>query len=303
MKRSAACIICNSGNNKVYRELKSYSILRCSECGLFFMDPIPDKDNAKDHYKNMDPEYQWKYKEQVLKRGKKILSIIKRFGKSGYLLDAGCGYGVFLDLASRAGWKVSGVELSEPASSFAKEHYGLDVISADIRKAEFPDKTFDIITMQHILEHMDDPIYVLKLIRRFLKDDGFLVIVVPNVSSLMGMCGSINWLCLAEDTHLFHYNKHTLKKLLAKSGFSVVKVKTFQWDIGRVLWAFKILFFNPREKELINVATIEGNCKNTKYSFLKTVIIKVLEPLNYFISNFGLGEEILVAAKKDVTND
>lgn len=102
----------------------------------------------------------------------------------GKLLDVGCGNGAFLAHMRNLGWEVAGVEPDPAAVQVAREVYDIDVFCGTLEEAPIPEDSFDVVTMNHVLEHVPDPIMTLTTCRRVLRSGGKVVIVTPNVASL-----------------------------------------------------------------------------------------------------------------------
>lgn len=313
-------MLCGSGRNTVYyRRPGNDFILKCAQCGLIFVNPQPAKELLEEYYRASDPGYILGYQDRIFRRGRKILSAVQKFKKAGALLDVGCGYGFFMDLAGKNGWKATGVELSPAGARFARENFGLDVFTGNITEAGLADKSFDLISLQHTLEHIPEPLDMLMTLRGKLKDDGILAIAVPNALSLAARWAKTNWVCLAETTHLFHYTKYTLRKLLEKTGFNPISIGTFQWDTRELLWGLKMLITARK-----NAGERRNNCPARDFSMnplpapqpcpeqaaaaateertgpCKMIICKAAFPLSWAAGKLGLGAEIITLAKKEL---
>jgi len=163
------------------------------------------------------------------------LNFIEKYSNKGKILDVGCGKGEFLFSAKKRGWEPYGVEPSENLANFASKEYGLNIRTATVREAVYPDDFFDVITLNMVLEHVDDPKQLLSEIRRILKPKGLLFIEVPNTDSFMLKAAALyfrlkgkNWSPLLSPLHYpFHcygYNISSLKHLLAKQDFNMKKL-------------------------------------------------------------------------------
>jgi 2-polyprenyl-3-methyl-5-hydroxy-6-metoxy-1,4-benzoquinol methylase len=119
-----------------------------------------------------------------------------------------------------------GVEISGSAD-YAAEALKLDVRKGDLFEARFRDALFDVVTLYHVLEHTHDPSSVCKEIARILKEDGHLVIQVPNADSWQYRLFKERWAAFDVPRDLFYFTPRTIKALLAKAGFEVVKVDHF----------------------------------------------------------------------------
>jgi 2-polyprenyl-3-methyl-5-hydroxy-6-metoxy-1,4-benzoquinol methylase len=166
----------------------------------------------------------------------------------GRLLDVGCGDGLFLETAQSAGWRVFGTEFSSYAVSFIKEKYGFEVFRGDITEYEPPGSEFDAVTLWHVLEHTRDPVVVIKKLRSLIKDDGILVLALPNLDNWLS-----RWIYrlvkgkrphlfspLDRELHLNFFKKETLVALLEMSGFEVIAVSG---DCNGARWQEHVLNF------------------------------------------------------------
>ncbi len=153
-------------------------------------------------------------------RGKKQRLV--PFRGTGRLLDVGCGSGAFADLLSRCGWKVQGIDRNERAIEIARRR-GLRADCTTLEEAEFPDRSFDVIHLWHVLEHLTDPVATLKEIHRILDDDGLLVLGLPMIDSVGGRLFGPRWSYLEIPRHLSQFTRSSITETLRKAGFSVQK--------------------------------------------------------------------------------
>jgi 2-polyprenyl-3-methyl-5-hydroxy-6-metoxy-1,4-benzoquinol methylase len=127
-----------------------------------------------------------------------------------------------MEAASAKGFTVKGVEVSQWASAYAREEKGLDVVPGTLEEARFADACFDVVVLNHVLEHVEAPKPLLAEIRRILKDDGLLAIGVPNAGSLMATLIGARWASWRPEQHLWHFTPDTLAALLKTVGFDVI---------------------------------------------------------------------------------
>ena len=152
-----------------------------------------------------------------------LLDYIRPYKPQGHLLDVGCGPGLLLQVAQARGYHVSGCDISKWASNYAHEH-GLDVTTGELESIHYPDKSFDVIIINHTLEHVPQPVALLCEIRRILADSGIVVVGVPNFDSLMAWLMRARWAGLLPDQHLWHFTPRTLQLMLERAGFSIRKL-------------------------------------------------------------------------------
>ncbi len=144
----------------------------------------------------------------------------------GRLLDVGCGSGAFLRQMHDLGWQVCGVEPDAAAARVAREHYGLDVTCGTLEEASFPSRRFDAITMNHVVEHLPDPIVTLRECGRVLKPTGRLTITTPNVESLGRRMFGACWRGLEVPRHLQLFSLRTLAECTRRAGLCVQEART-----------------------------------------------------------------------------
>lgn len=203
-------------------------VVQCAACGLIYMDPRPDAASLSAAYADVsDDEYARESSSRSI-NAYFSLNTIGRFVPEGALLDVGCATGYFLN-AARLRYSVRGVELSRDAVRFARESLGLDVLQGTLADARFPDASFDVVTLNDVIEHVADPRALLEEIHRVLKPNGLLYIVTPDIGSLTAQLLRTRWWGL-RPAHIFYFSRPTLQALLRKTGFEPVHTRYY----GRV---------------------------------------------------------------------
>lgn len=139
---------------------------------------------------------------------------------SGRFLDVGCGGGSYLYRLKQWGWNVYGVEPSAAGAAQARS-LGLNVYQGQIEEAGFPDSFFDVVRLNHVLEHLTDPHGTMREIRRILKPDGMVYLTVPNTRSVNFWLFGENWYGLDVPRHVISYCPRALRFLCAASGFEI----------------------------------------------------------------------------------
>lgn len=150
------------------------------------------------------------------------------------LLDVGCGNGQFLSHMRKLGWEVIGVDPDGKAVQIAREKFGLEVFHGTLEEAKFSKDGFDAITMNHVIEHVPDPIGLFKECRRVLKPGGKLVVVTPNIKSLGRRVFGQAWLLWDPPRHLFLFSPQSLKACVEQSDLIVQKLWTMAQGAHRV---------------------------------------------------------------------
>jgi SAM-dependent methyltransferase len=140
------------------------------------------------------------------------------------LLDAGAGRGRFVLAAAAAGYRATGIEPSARGVD-AAARLGADLIQASLQEAQLDAGSLDVVTLWHVLEHLEQPGPALSRIRSWLRPGGGLVVGVPNLASLQAQLGGERWYHLDVPRHRVHFTPQGLRELLAGSGFEVLAIR------------------------------------------------------------------------------
>ena len=140
----------------------------------------------------------------------KIIIHKKKFN----LLDVGCGNGSFVELAIKNGIKTLGVDKKHTTHP--------QIIYSSIEKLQL-NKKFDVITMFHVIEHVDNPEFVLKKAYRLLKNDGWLVLELPLTTNLTEKFLQDKYFAYYDKTHKNLWSKNEWLRLINKCNFIVEK--------------------------------------------------------------------------------
>jgi len=198
------------------------------ECSLLFTNPRPlnpdryyESKNYLSHTGNQSgllPRVYRIIRKYNLKRKYRLL---EKFRKPARILDIGCGTGEFLAMGQSRGWSVAGLEPNQAARNYATSVNSLDVCDLDAIDS-FPQASFQVITLWHVLEHMPRPLQSMEMITKLLAPDGLLVVAVPNADSYDAQHYKAYWAAWDLPRHLLHFTPVTLRCLLEKSGFTIV---------------------------------------------------------------------------------
>jgi len=211
--------------------------------------------------------------KQLQKEGKTL--------KGLNILDIGCFTGEFLLLLQKKGADVYGLELQKDAVRIANKNLPGKVKKADVMHDPFPKKRFDVIALLGVVEHVTDPILLLKQSHTLLKKNGLLMIQTPNNSSYMARIFGKYWPPFEPVEHIHVFGEKSIKKALRKTGFTI---ESFQphWKKLPVQYVYNMLEnFGPEIHRLIRPFSL--------------LIRKI--PKNVSLP-FYVGEMLLVAKKK-----
>lgn len=147
---------------------------------------------------------------------------------SGRVLDVGCGTGQLLERLAGAGWEVWGLEPNAAAAAAARARLSLPeerIAVVSVEQAQLLPAGFDLVTMSHVLEHLRDPVDVLRSVAQWLCPGGRLRIWLPNVESLESRIFRRYWFGLDVPRHLYHFAPRTIELALERAGLSLVELR------------------------------------------------------------------------------
>jgi SAM-dependent methyltransferase len=200
----------------------------------------------------------------------------------GKVLDIGCGAGGNLKTLQDQGWEPYGIEISEVASAHARGLLTGNIHTGTLESAPFPLKKFDLVLMSHSLEHLPSPTDALRRVNQFLKDDGLLVVSVPNANSLEYKLFGRWWFQLDPPRHFYHFDKRSLSAYLTKTGFRLTR-------------------FQSGVRPIFLMASLD---RFWKHRFRKEVPLRklidrlVARPISLVAGYLGYGTEITIYAVK-----
>ena len=215
---------------------------RCTTCGLIAMVPMPDPETVLSYYPSTYHGYQpassaltrWLIAHDLRRRARMYRRMI---GSKGAVLDVGAADGAHFDVWKTVGeWDISGFEFNDDVARQARAG-GRDVATATMETFDAQGKTFDLIIMNHLLEHVPDPRGTAECAYALLAPGGWLVGEVPNVRSVDRMIMGSFWGGCHWPRHLHQFSPRTLRALFTAVGFERPK---FSWLLRTDHWALSV---------------------------------------------------------------
>jgi 2-polyprenyl-3-methyl-5-hydroxy-6-metoxy-1,4-benzoquinol methylase len=191
----------------------------CERCGTVQQPSLPHGDALLDLYREMRDDHYLDEEDGRRRTARRLLDSIARHAPPGRLLDVGCGHGLLLDEARKAGHQAEGLELSRHAAAYARDDLGLRVREQTL--AEVAGASYDVIVLADVLEHFDDPLAAIDHCLRLLAPGGVLCLVTPDPASRTARLAGASWWGYLP-AHTFLLPRATLRELLAERGLEVV---------------------------------------------------------------------------------
>lgn len=228
------CPACGRSSWRPDLDAPPWRLVRC-RCGLRALDGEIDAaealaNNEKQYggedynewYRTVKPLLRERYERDL----DEIERLLPRDGDAS-LLDVGCSYGWFLEVAAERGWRAAGVEVTDETASVARDA-GLDVRTGLLHEARFDDASFDVVCLWDVLEHVPDVDPFLAEVRRVLRPGGLLAIQSPNVRSVMARAAGREWSWLLLPFHVWHFTPRAMRATLQRRGFRVER--SYTWE-------------------------------------------------------------------------
>lgn len=225
------CLHCHSAQSDLKIKIKDiqgsvFHLHKCRECGLYFLNPLPTKEELIDAY---DQSYYgegeskflpWIEKAINFLRSRNAHAFSKRIPSVASVLDFGCGNGQFLTQLSQFGkYELYGLEIDGGSAERAKKINQIDLTIGAIQSDTYEVNKFDAIILTHVFEHLLNPEEVLDILTSIAKDGACLQIEIPNIHSWQYSLFKANWLHLDAPRHIHFYTPSLLKSSLIQRGW------------------------------------------------------------------------------------
>ena len=241
------CPVCNHSSPQIAIESQdfsltqeAFSILHCSKCSVRYTSPLPSQNEIGQYYKFieyishtdvkdgwMNRLYHFVRTRTLAHKTNWIQSLFT--GHKGHLLDIGAGTGAFANAMQQKAWKVTGLEPDAATRDKAFENYTLNLQSTDTI-FNLPENEYEVITMWHVLEHVHELKPYLHQCFKSLKQNGRLIIAVPNYTSFDAKYYKKYWAAYDLPRHLYHFSPNSMTSLLTEIGFELVSLKPMWYD-------------------------------------------------------------------------
>ena len=231
--------MCDSKSIGSHMEVKDHSISKetfelwkCGECEFVFTQDPPTEVSCGPYYDSevyishsdtkdsLRDKLYHRARDYMLERKWRIIQKHSDRKAKGSLLDVGAGTGYFLNHIQSKGWDVKGIEISDKARAFCKAHFGIETYPTP-ELFKLSDR-YDVISLWHVLEHLYDFHKYITQFKALLKDDGLLIIAVPNHSSSDAEKYGSDWAAYDVPRHLWHFTPSDFEMITKKHGLKLI---------------------------------------------------------------------------------
>lgn len=246
MEKLEKCPICNNNTLNKFISCIDFTVSKevfdideCEKCSFKFTNPRPNINEIGKYYQSetyishsdtnkglVSKIYKW-VRSYTLSKKVNLINKINNYQK-GIILDIGCGTGYFLKECQDNKWQVNGIEPDDNARKLAVQN-----LSQNIKTSLFElenNKAYDVITMWHVLEHVHDLNKTLEKLKNLLKENGKIVIAVPNYECYEEKIYKEYWAAYDVPRHLNHFSKNTIIQLFKNTGLKNIAIEPMYFD-------------------------------------------------------------------------
>lgn len=264
-RASTRCWVCGSTDTRPWRaglradELSSddlcitdtrygttLSLDRCGDCGFRFASS-PSLDQLGALYENLeDPAYEGSQEGRRLQMRSLVGRARQAVPTAVTALDVGAASGLLVAEANRAGLAAVGIEPSRSLARLAQEQNGADVVCGVLPHPQFERRHFDVVFLVDVIEHVVDPLTLLRCCMDRMAEGGSLVLVTPDMSGLAaGLLGSRCWHYRL--AHVGYFDRRSLE-----AAFERVGLEAIGWH--RPVWFFPLEYLAARLEVYLPIA-------------------------------------------------
>jgi 2-polyprenyl-3-methyl-5-hydroxy-6-metoxy-1,4-benzoquinol methylase len=324
---TTVCEICGSARSKnillaqdlfYYVTKQRFTYVKCLSCGHIFLNPRPTRERIGEYYTKTYPVFadsdanesisihrQRSWPRRLIR---KMLGYLSTTGESLddfvlnnprlestklKLLDVGCANGAFLEKARLSGYSCFGLEPNTSAVIVGRSK-GYDIREGTPESVELEEGAYDVIRLNHVFEHVHNPVSSIKALSKALKPAGHLVMVVPNGRSIFRYMFSKYWFSLQPPIHLHQYTLTDFEQLSRIAG---LRIQQSHFSLSpSALFASAVLLFNYGilKKQKACTAAVE---KSLGFGKLYTLLL--FSPVMILFAFLGMGNALSIVMEKE----
>jgi len=276
-------------------------LLRCRTCRLV-LDPVIWNSSAPaqleaEWFGSSAERSKWLDVFEALNNRRNWKRLAGHLRPHGTLLEVGIGSGSFLDFCAKRGLEVTGCDLSPALAKQAYDRFNVNVVVRPLQEIDSHEK-YDVIIMNHILEHVSDPLALLRHAESLLAANGVVHVAVPNVASWGArLRGWVSY----EPYHLLYFDQHTLRMAIERSGLRVLETANHESFSGWFLAILRTAVSRARRPEsacggMVPAQKRRSSLLRNLYRSAMVMSGILTLPLRLIQEHIGAGDEIIVIA-------
>lgn len=231
------CPSCESASNRfVLQGHMGINLLRCDSCGLVFHSDFSSEAELHEYYGHYYYEENLAFSPITEKRFRELLESFESYRETGRILDVGCGSGHFLKVAIEGGWNAHGTEIAQGAFEQLSK-LGIKSFCGTLESANYETGFFDVVYCSEVIEHLLEPMRLLRESARIIRPGGVLYLTTPNFNSLSRKLLGSRWRAISKE-HICYFTPASLSRAIRQSGFGKIEVETRNIDPHEIKKAF-----------------------------------------------------------------
>jgi len=294
MPDAATCWICGSDAREAYLfdgedlgEVSSASVritdsaygrsaplVRCSHCGFIYASPPPSDDVLSLYEDLEDPEYVAGASYRIFQM-RQLLEQVCGPQRPGTLLDVGAGMGLLVEAAQELGIEATGVEPSRYLAQQGRDR-GLDVLEGILPHPSLGGRQFDMVTCADVIEHVTDPVGLLRQLGTVTRPGGTIVVTTPDVESVAARAMGSRWWHYRV-AHVCFFPTSAMEEAVQRAGLRIVRRR-------RQTWWFGLPYLLARTVALVGPRRIRDLRARVEARLDRTPLTRVTVPVNLFDS-------------------
>ena len=213
-------------------------IIKCKKCDIGITSPPPKNTTSTDLiWENSYSQDRAKTRPIWIREAEKRLDWMHLWLPEGSILELGCGFGEFLEVASANGHDSYGIEPSPSGRKAAQDKSSAIIFeSTEEWKHQNANLKVDAIAAWHAIEHLPDPIRTLKSISDDLKKGGYFFGEIPNYKCKTAQELVTNWEHANTDFHFYHFTSKSISKLFSAAKLEIIQTQEIT---SRIYWSLK----------------------------------------------------------------
>ena len=314
--QEVACDFCGYEEHRSIYKLKNSSIVECTNCNFKYLNPRISSQRIKEILQEwakndvLDDErlrIAYDTRTQALYRSYIRRAENEKSTQSKKMLDVGCASGAFLYVAKSLGWDVTGLEIGEASSEYARNK-GINVINASIfdDSINIEAATYDVVVFLEVIEHLEHPKRALEMIYSWLKPGGVLILSTPNFNSLFRRIHKTKWWVInCEEEHIMFFTPESLSAYIKAVGFKVTHRIIRGIDLPGIFRNFKsksteITLDNDYYSSRSSKEKFKSILSRAGLLWLVRKILNVFDTLSSmkYSPFYAMGEQLVFFAKK-----
>ncbi len=296
-----ACPVCGQNGSRPRLQKGALELVVCTTCGMVYANPVRADLASGQYYDRIGrPFYLSPEKlagDYAPVRFERELRLLKRFCSGGRMLDVGCSTGAFLYQLNQqepARWQVQGIDVATAALDYAASR-GVAVIRDSFLEHDFKDLHFDAITFWAVMEHLSSPKAFLEKAVEITAEGGYIIILVPNIRSLVVRCVGRRYRYIYED-HVNYFAPDTLKRFISQyDGLRVVEQGSMHFNPIVLAQDFRSTADRVPDEDRARLLKKTTGYKQSTWAKPLRPLYRCLEQI---LGRFNLADNIYIVAQK-----